>query len=68
MKESALQIVIDRLGRMAEGPAASGTYRVPGLWEKPNGRNAAAKVVNPAAFYGELLKGIAEGEATPPVG
>ena len=67
MKESALQIVIDRLGRMAEGPAASGTYRVPGLWEKPNGRNAAAKVVNPAAFYGELLKGIAEGEATPPV-
>ena len=67
MKESALQMVIGRLDRMAEEAEAVGVYRVPGLWEKPNGRDAAAKVVNPAVFYGEVLKGIAEGAATPPV-
>ena len=67
MKESALQMVIGRLDRMVEEAEVVGVYRVPGLWEKPNGRDAAAKEVNPAVFYGEVLKSIAEGEATPPV-
>ena len=45
MKESALQIVIDKLSRLAADGGAPAPYRVPGLWAQPPGGDAAAQVV-----------------------
>ena len=69
MKESALKTVIDRLSRLAEEASASAApaYRVPGLWSEPAGHDAAARAVEPAAYYRTALQSIAEGEARPPV-